>query len=262
MKLSYEERDGTTVPRLTTEESQAALGPFAAMRDEHLKARKPALRASLLADGALTSHLAETERLRRRWRRPDGAHGGEPESGRGHEVGRPDGLGGEDGRDPGGGALDGDSASWSSPRTGTAVGGRQRKGNGGSGRFARFPRSRAETRRAGTAPHPLPGGRPRRQPTARASARAPARKHPRHRDPSARRGRGGRRRPGGARGARGLRRMGRPRRRVRRIVDQMAGRTRTAEGAADRRGVVRREGRPPSPPSTRRPESSARYGRR
>lgn len=41
MKLSYEERDGTTVPRLTTEESQAALGPFAAMRDEHLKARKP-----------------------------------------------------------------------------------------------------------------------------------------------------------------------------------------------------------------------------
>lgn len=63
MKLSYEERDGTTVPRLTTEESQAALGPFAAMRDEHLKARKPVLRASLLADGALTSHLAETERL-------------------------------------------------------------------------------------------------------------------------------------------------------------------------------------------------------
>ena len=63
MKLSYEERDGTTVPRLTTEEGQAALGPFAAMRDEHLKARKPALRASLLADGALTSHLAETERL-------------------------------------------------------------------------------------------------------------------------------------------------------------------------------------------------------
>lgn len=40
MKLSYEERDGTTVPRLTTEEGQAALGPFAAMRDEHLKARK------------------------------------------------------------------------------------------------------------------------------------------------------------------------------------------------------------------------------
>ena len=63
MKLSYEEKDGTTVPRLTTEESQAALGPFAAMRDEHLKARKPALRASPLADGALTSHLAETERL-------------------------------------------------------------------------------------------------------------------------------------------------------------------------------------------------------
>lgn len=58
-----EKTSGTLLPNLTTEEPAQSLGPFAIARSGYLKENRPALWASLLAEGALAAHLAETERL-------------------------------------------------------------------------------------------------------------------------------------------------------------------------------------------------------
>lgn len=67
MKPGYrrEPTNDVLLPDLATEERppSRALGAFAMARDDYLKENRPALRASLLAEGALAAHLAETERL-------------------------------------------------------------------------------------------------------------------------------------------------------------------------------------------------------